>query len=861
MKTQAQLVLAIVLATLAAISMQLIPVKAPTSSFVLASIGRHSPDSFIVTSTADTGPSTLRQALLDAQPGDAIIFDATVFPPAAPVTITLTTPLPMLTQGNLTLDGSSAGVVLDGSQLSGEDTHGLDISSDGNVVRGLEILNFPAAAVGLREGVSGNVVEDNLLSGNSSFGVGIWGAETTGNSIRSNIIGTDRSGLSAANLSRDGIHIYQAGQNTIIANLIGGVGQSGIYICCGSTGNTVSSNTIGVATDGNTPLPNGQAGITIDQGAHSTVVGPGNVIAHNPVGVNVIGADSVDNTITQNRIYSNTEGISLFEGGNGEPTPPSIIGFSLSAGNVEGVTCAHCTVEIFSTSDDQGDAYEDQTASDSVGYFTLDRDSAFYGPYLTATATDAAGNTSSFSRPTSGEQQIVDLQAGNVHPKALIPAHSASELAENKVGDMLSLYPIQTAEEAEDWVDWHREMGLKWAHLSLDDLDWYEGIPASTFEVDPLHDQLITDLVEGGVSINYLLIFWDGEITNETTPGYSRFQDPDEVERYLNYARFIVNHFKDRIKHYQILHETLYSEGGYGQQNIRLPDYVSLFEEAEQVIHEEDSEAVVVAGSAPALYDQACYNYQIDILSSQAMSAADGIAWHPGSYPLELGEHVDHLYRVPATVEELKQTAFAHGFAGDFYMCDGIVWPTVFNPSPSEPWNLYGERAAAKYFARGIVEHTAMDCVAITGGLACKGDFQKNDATRNLANLLAGVEASPLPLQVQSTLTDVVSYTFAYEDGDGLLIALWEDGFSTDETEPGTPLTLTVSDIATTLHLSSNSDLSVTGYDVLHNFRQPLDTYVDGDSLVIPNLQVCDYPLVVRLSQIIRAFLPIVLKD
>jgi len=274
MKKQITLISATALAALAAISIQLIPVKVPTSPFVLASIGMHSVDSFVVTSTADSGPGTLRQALLDAQPGDTITFDATVFPPAAPVTITLTTPLPMLTQGNLTINASSAGVVLDGSQLSGEDTHGLDISSDGNVVRGLEILNFPAAAVGLREGVSGNVVEDNLLSGNGSFGVGLWGSETTGNSVRNNIIGTDRSGLAAGNLSRDGIHIHQAGQNTITGNLIAAVGQSGIYICCGSTGNAVSNNTIGLAADGSTPLPSGQAGITIDQGAHDTVVGP-----------------------------------------------------------------------------------------------------------------------------------------------------------------------------------------------------------------------------------------------------------------------------------------------------------------------------------------------------------------------------------------------------------------------------------------------------------------------------------------------------------------------------------------------------------------------------------------------------------
>lgn len=44
----------------------------------------------VVTSTADSGPGTLRQALLDAVNGDTIIFDTAVFPPGSPQTITLT---------------------------------------------------------------------------------------------------------------------------------------------------------------------------------------------------------------------------------------------------------------------------------------------------------------------------------------------------------------------------------------------------------------------------------------------------------------------------------------------------------------------------------------------------------------------------------------------------------------------------------------------------------------------------------------------------------------------------------------------------------------------------------------------------
>ena len=91
----------------------------------------------IVTSTGDSGPGTLRQALLDAQSGDTITFDSAIFPPTAPVTISVTSELPPVTQGDLTIDSSNAGVLLDGSTITGEQVFGLKIVSDGNVIRGL----------------------------------------------------------------------------------------------------------------------------------------------------------------------------------------------------------------------------------------------------------------------------------------------------------------------------------------------------------------------------------------------------------------------------------------------------------------------------------------------------------------------------------------------------------------------------------------------------------------------------------------------------------------------------------------------------------------------------------------------------
>lgn len=66
----------------------------------------------MVTSMADNGAGTLRQAIFDARPSDVITFDPSVFPPDAPVTIALSSGLPELDPGSLAIDAKRAGRVV-----------------------------------------------------------------------------------------------------------------------------------------------------------------------------------------------------------------------------------------------------------------------------------------------------------------------------------------------------------------------------------------------------------------------------------------------------------------------------------------------------------------------------------------------------------------------------------------------------------------------------------------------------------------------------------------------------------------------------------------------------------------------------
>ena len=273
-----------------------------------------SPDPAItVDSNADTegrdGVITLREAILLATgdlalgsldssekdnvtgtpgPGsaDTITFDPAVFPPPpmGPAGIHLDSTLPPLYRGNDVVDGSSAGVVLDGLYRWFDC---LQITSNGNSVRGLQIHDCDCG-VRIWDGAQNNTVGGttaaarNVLTGSNS-GVCIHDPGTSGNVVKGNYIGTDPSGSYAIG-NGQGVAIWGGAHNNTIGgsssderNLISGNNWSGVDISQGDTdGNVVKGNYIGtdasaVQPDGH-PIPNGQ-GVAISQGAQGNVVG------------------------------------------------------------------------------------------------------------------------------------------------------------------------------------------------------------------------------------------------------------------------------------------------------------------------------------------------------------------------------------------------------------------------------------------------------------------------------------------------------------------------------------------------------------------------------------------------------------
>jgi hypothetical protein len=744
-------------------------------------------ETITITSAADSGLGTLRQALQDAQPGDIITFDSIVFPSDAPVTIYPDNELPPIIQGHLTINASEAGVILDGRNITGEFVPGLQIVSDGNTIQGLQVINFSGAGIVLSGGAQKNTIggdrgigsgplgRGNLSSGNT-MGIGIWDEGTAFNVITGNLVGSDITEMDVR-------------------------GNSGW-------------------------------GIYISEGACYNTIGPNNIVSYNgEAGIQIYNPNSVGNTITQNHIHQNgILGIQLKDGGNMELAAPSIFDFDMNAGTLMGSGCANCTIEIFSDSKNEGEYYEGRTVADSNGTFMFDIDTSFTGLHLTATATDTDGNTSPFSSPTSGMRASLILQVGNDLPRTQLRNKRSGELEDNRIGsqwDSLAQFDLSGIIDSEIFGLGLKRVRLAANGISWDHIDW--DIPELT--IDPSVDDLLSTIAKNEVTITYVLSFWDK--AGEQGENCPRFTTEDEIQRYIDFVRFIVLRFKDRVQYFEIWNEP---DIGECVQHIKVDDYINLVMRVMSVLDQEHPEVKVKVGGTINPRETENRNYLFSILSSDIMPLVDAISWHMGpSVSPEYEYWRAYYYEYPSLVQEIKDVASANGFTGE-YIADELTWWTAESvPVYEQYMGTYSELVSAKYYARGILLNLGMDISVGVGG-SSPDRMISFSTVRNLCTIMAGAMPITLPMEIQSDATNITRYTFSLSNGD-YLVALWADGVAVED-DPG---------ISTKLTFPGLSGEEAIGIDVLYGFEQQLIVESEDGNLVLRDLLVKDYPIILRL--------------
>lgn len=353
-----------------------------------------------------------------------------------------------LSGGSARLYGNLINVDAAGSAPLGGSTVAVQVDSPGS-------LQFGTDGDG-----AGDVAEANVIGGDGSIGVLITASGNAPRRIAGNRIGVNAAGTArlGAGLLR-GIEITGAPDGLLIgtdadgtsdaieANIFSALGAS--IRVAGGTATRIAGNRIGTDASGAVPLGPGVVGVLVTATATATYIGESNIIAHADTagvqvdasdqlisgnvirdnarsGVEVIGAAErvtiVDNSFARNgraAIDLGANGITLNDPNDSDLGPNRLVNFPVLLAPIDGATTLDFqlaaesstvyTVRVYTTGTPGAAGYGEGAVAAGSALVTTDVAGratgtvplglpAAAGTWYTATATDAAGNTSEFSR-------------------------------------------------------------------------------------------------------------------------------------------------------------------------------------------------------------------------------------------------------------------------------------------------------------------------------------------------------------------------------------------------------------------------------------------------------------------------------
>jgi hypothetical protein len=316
---------------------------------------------------------------------------------------------------NVQIAGCYIGTDETGSVAIGNGWQGIAVNGSNNLIGGPD----PA--------------DGNLISGNGTLWVGcelgVGGNNTT---VQHNFIGTDRTGMVALGRS-DAISVTGV-RSQIKHNLISGNAYNAVVIAHqNTTDNVIEGNLIGTDITGQGPLPNGTPGggqgdgVSFVLGASNNIA-VGNLIAFNHGSGVVVTHDSNGNTVSRNLILHSgrlgidlgSDGVTPNDPGDGDAGPNNLQNYPVLTsalvtpgrlvvqGTIDSPDPASIVIELFanpvpnpgpdSSGYGEGAVYLGSVQPNPRGMFTAALPSVVVGTLITATATDAVGNTSEFAQ-------------------------------------------------------------------------------------------------------------------------------------------------------------------------------------------------------------------------------------------------------------------------------------------------------------------------------------------------------------------------------------------------------------------------------------------------------------------------------
>ncbi|MBI4582801.1 MAG: discoidin domain-containing protein [Planctomycetes bacterium] len=428
----------------------------------------------------------------------------------------------------------------------------------------------------------------------------------------------------------------------------------------------------------------------------------------------------------------------------------------------------------------------------------------------------------------------------------------------------------------------HYDLGVKWIRINYAGsvLNWrMVEREKGVYEIDPEADAAITEAVKNGCQMIFGLGFtnWlytpEGRQdrkaekqwfqTNELSVGLPG-PNPEMLEGFKKFAQFMVNRYKDRVDHFEIMSE---QSGGYAGWGSVLPEhraevYTRWVKEVSPIIRKAHPEAKVVLGSLSGLgprrevgldWLKACFEFGI-------APHIDVIGWHGyyGAAP-EDGSWKGFIN----DVREAKEMARSYGFKGEYMHTEWSLWapyPGHSSEPPTFPHRLRTEIVKAKHLARFAIMNLAQDVtffwnetwadghVDLDVGLfrnafssSPMSESQPQPAYYALRTLCTTFEeARPAPVAVEFSNREkkLECWTFELPGGDKL--------FSVSLPDTGADQS---PDYPTEMSFPGSNFKTAVGIDVLNGTEQDLIVSQNDSGSVLRGMLIKDYPLVIRLSK------------
>jgi CSLREA domain-containing protein len=336
---------------------------------------------------------------------------------------------------------------------------GCDAAGAGAVPNGLDGVDFVKGASG---NTIGGVGQGNVISGNALDGIFFSDAATTGNMVQGNFIGTNKDGTAPLPNQLNGVGIVGAASNTIggnamgAGNVISANARDGVLILdVTATKNVVQGNYIGTNAALAKTLGNGNNGVDINNSSQNVIGAPagsadqslGNWIAYNGQvdkmhGDGVVVVSGTQDTIRLNHLFANKRlGIDLNDdyfdryiptnfgkGANNNQYHPTVVSVDAD-GTIHWMLNAPpagiYTIDVYADPNNDNHNYaEGQTPQgapivlgaplytvNGVGHWEFT--TKVGTDKITATATDANGNTSEFSLADKNGDGLCDTWKAN----------------------------------------------------------------------------------------------------------------------------------------------------------------------------------------------------------------------------------------------------------------------------------------------------------------------------------------------------------------------------------------------------------------------------------------------------------------